>query len=97
MDELCFIRTGIADIHNEYVWSDENPHSNPLWFLFLWEYFKTKVCASSVHNRKAPWNLIKLFASEIKNTLIFKCLRISFLHIDELFVREHGGYFKNVL
>jgi hypothetical protein len=24
-------------------------------------------------------------------------LRISFLHIDELFVREHGGYFKNVL
>jgi hypothetical protein len=28
-DKSYFIRTGITSIHNEHVWSDENPHVIP--------------------------------------------------------------------
>jgi hypothetical protein len=60
-------------------WPAGSPDLNPLHFVFLLGYLKTKVYASAVYNRDKLRRRIKNFFSKIKNTPgIFERLSIYF-------------------
>jgi hypothetical protein len=70
-------------IHEVRPWLSEiYPERKPdlnLLDIFLWRYWKTKVCASTVDNIEESWCLIQQFTSEMENSLgIFERLKVSF-------------------